>query len=202
MIKELDGLPPGVIGFETAGKLSAEDYRDVVLPALERAAASGEVRFVVVIPEFHGMSGGALWQDLKVGVEHLRAWKRIAVVTDIEWVDHMITLFGWMTPGEVRHFPLARSHFQSWSEQVSTPSSIFPVLVRSARRCGHLRCTIQSPSWASSVWSVCSAYQFSTYSMRSRERHLRNVVRNSLNLPLRPTSNCIDRKIEFDQSIS
>lgn len=33
MIKELDGLPPGVIGFETAGKLSAEDYRDVVLPA-------------------------------------------------------------------------------------------------------------------------------------------------------------------------
>jgi hypothetical protein len=49
-----------------------------------------------------------LWQDLKVGVEHLRAWKRIAVVTDIEWVDHMIALFGWMTPGEVRHFPLAQ----------------------------------------------------------------------------------------------
>jgi hypothetical protein len=38
--------------------------------------------------------------------------------------------------------------------------------------------------------------------MRSRDRHFRNVVRNSLNLPLRPTSNCIDRKIEFDQSIS
>ncbi|MNJ02503.1 hypothetical protein D3C73_1624750 [compost metagenome] len=38
--------------------------------------------------------------------------------------------------------------------------------------------------------------------MRSTERHLRKVVRNSLNLPLRPTWNCIDRKIEFDQSIS
>jgi hypothetical protein len=108
MIKELSGLPDGVIGFETTGKVRAEDYRDVVLPALERAAAGGEVRFVVVIGEFQGMSGGALWQDLKVGVEHLRAWKRIAVVTDIEWVEHMITLFGWMTPGEVRHFPLAQ----------------------------------------------------------------------------------------------
>ena len=108
MIKELSGLPAGVIGFETTGKLRAEDYRDVVLPALERAAAGGEVRFVVVIGEFQGMSGGALWQDLKVGVEHFRAWKRIAVVTDIEWVDHMIALFGWMTPGEVRHFPLAQ----------------------------------------------------------------------------------------------
>jgi len=107
MIKELSGLPAGVIGFETTGRLRAEDYCDVVLPALERAAAGGEVRFVV-ISEFQGMSGGALWQDLKVGVEHLRAWKRIAVVTDIEWMGHMITLFGWMTPGEVRHFPLAR----------------------------------------------------------------------------------------------
>ena len=108
MIKELSGLPAGVIGFEASGKLGAEDYRDVILPALERAAAAGDVRFVVVIPEFHGMSGGALWQDLKVGVEHLRAWKRIALVTDIEWMSHMTALFGWMTPGEVRHFPLAQ----------------------------------------------------------------------------------------------
>ena len=108
MMKELSDLPTGVIGFEVAGEIRAEDYRDVVLPALERAAAGGEVRFVVVIGEFQGMSGGALWQDLKVGVEHLRAWKRIAVVTDIEWVGHMLTLFGWMTPGEVRHFPLAQ----------------------------------------------------------------------------------------------
>jgi hypothetical protein len=108
MIRELSGLPAGVIGFEATGKLNAEDYRDVILPALERAAAAGDVRFVVVIPEFQGMSGGALWQDLKVGIEHLRAWKRIALVTDIEWMSQMTALFGWMTPGEVRHFPLAQ----------------------------------------------------------------------------------------------
>ena len=65
MIKELDGMPAGVSGFEATGMLRAEDYRDVVLPALERAAAGGEVRFVVVIPEFREMSGGAVWQDLK-----------------------------------------------------------------------------------------------------------------------------------------
>jgi len=52
--------------------------------------------------------GGALWQDLKVGIEHLRAWKRIASVTEIERINLMTTLFGWMTPGEVRQFPLAQ----------------------------------------------------------------------------------------------
>jgi hypothetical protein len=108
MIKELDGMPAGVIGFEATGMLRAEDYRDVVLPALERAAAGGEVRFVVVIPEFRGMSGGAVWQDLRVGVEHFRAWKRIALVTDIDWMTQMTALFGWMTPGQVRTFRLAQ----------------------------------------------------------------------------------------------
>ena len=105
MIKELSDLPAGVIGFEASGKLAAEDYRDVILPALERAAAAGEVRFVIVMRDFGGMSGGALWQDLKVGFEHLRAWKRIALVTDISWMRDLTSLFGWMTPGETKTFP-------------------------------------------------------------------------------------------------
>jgi len=107
MIQELSDLPEGVIGFEASGKIRAEDYRDVVLPALERAAATGEVRFVMVMRDFDGMSGGAVWQDLKVGIEHLRAWKRIAVVTDITWIRDLTSLFGWMTPGEVKTFRLA-----------------------------------------------------------------------------------------------
>ena len=108
MIRELSDMPAGVIGFEATGMLRAEDYRDVVLPALKRAAAGGEVRFVVVIPEFSGLSGGAVWQDLNVGFEHLRAWKRVALVTDIDWMGYTTTMFGWMTPGEVRHFRLAQ----------------------------------------------------------------------------------------------
>ncbi|MBV9356899.1 MAG: STAS/SEC14 domain-containing protein [Chloroflexi bacterium] len=108
MITQLHDMPAGVIGFETHGMIEAEDYRDVVLPALVRAAEAGDVRFLIVIPDFRGMSGGALWEDLKVGVQHLRAWKRVALVTDIEWMRHMTALFGWMTPGETKIFGLAQ----------------------------------------------------------------------------------------------
>ena len=108
MIEELNDLPAGVIGFEVSGRIRAEDYRDVVLPTLERAAATGEVRFVIVMRDFDGMSGGAVWQDLKVGIEHFRAWKRIALVTDITWMRDLTSLFGWMTPGETRTFALAQ----------------------------------------------------------------------------------------------
>ena len=108
MITALEGLPDGVVGFEATGKLKAEDYRDVILPALKRAAESGDVRFVVVIPDFDGFTGGALWEDLKVGIENFRAWKRIALVTDIHWMETVTSLFGWMTPGDVKHFSMAQ----------------------------------------------------------------------------------------------
>jgi SpoIIAA-like len=106
VITELQNLPDGVVGFEASGKLDAVEYRGVVLPALERAFSAGEVRFVIVLTDFQGMSGGAMWEDLKMGVEHLRAWKRIAVVSDIHWVTHLTDLFGWMTPGETKTFSL------------------------------------------------------------------------------------------------
>lgn len=115
MIEKLVDMPSGVIGFEVSGKVSAEDYRDTVLPAVTAAAQAGDVRFLLVVKGFDGMSGGALRQDLKVGVEHLRAWKRVALVTDLEWMTHLTSFFGWMTPGETRTFPLAaREEALAW----------------------------------------------------------------------------------------
>jgi hypothetical protein len=33
--------------------------------------------------------------------------KRIAVVTDVEWMVTGTEWFGWMMPGEIKHFPIA-----------------------------------------------------------------------------------------------
>jgi SpoIIAA-like len=108
MLKAIAGLPPGVLGFEADGELHADDYRNVLLPAVEAVLQRGEkVRIVLVFERFDGLSGGALWQDLRMGVEHLTSWKRIALVTDIDWMRDLAALFGWMTPGELKHFPLA-----------------------------------------------------------------------------------------------
>jgi len=116
MIEELDGMPDGVIGFEASGTLRAEDYRDILLPSLDRASKLGDVRLVVVIQEFKGISGGAIWEDLKIGFSHIRKWKRIALVTDIEWMSYLTSLFGWMTPGETKVFGLAeRDDAVAWA---------------------------------------------------------------------------------------
>jgi hypothetical protein len=116
MLDAISDLPPGVIGFEVSGELTADDYRNTLLPAIEAAAEGGDVRIVIVMPKFEGLSGGALWQDLKMGVEHWGKWKRVALVTDVEWMRNGVDWFGWMSPGEVKHFPMAeRSDAIAWA---------------------------------------------------------------------------------------
>jgi hypothetical protein len=107
MIRTLDDLPDGVIGFEADGEIRAEDYATILIPAVKQTRADGgDIRIVLVFPTFDGLSAGATWQDLRMGVEHLTHWKKIALVTDVEWMMHLSRLFGWMTPGEFKHFPL------------------------------------------------------------------------------------------------
>lgn len=107
MITVLESTPGNVIGFRASGTIEAQDYRDVLLPAVERAATAGEIRIVVVFEDFDELTGGAVLQDMKLGTNHLSAWKKTAFVSDIAWMQHLVALFGWMSPGEVRRFPLA-----------------------------------------------------------------------------------------------
>jgi hypothetical protein len=120
MFEPITGLPDGVIGFEAVGTVEASDYEDVLAPALTQAAASGGVRFVLVLGDrFTGYSAGAMKEDAGL-VAHAGAWKRTAVVSDLGWVAHLATAFGWMVPGKFKRFGLAeRDEAIAW---VAEPS--------------------------------------------------------------------------------
>jgi hypothetical protein len=108
MIAELDDMPPGTLGVRATGTLTAEDYRDVLIPQLRTAAQAGEIRLLFVISDFDKLELGALAEDFRVGITvgigHRHAWKRTAVVTDVDWIVKSIHMFAWMMPGEVRVF--------------------------------------------------------------------------------------------------
>lgn len=111
MIERIEGMPEGTVGFRASGEVSAEDYRAVLEPALREAAEAGEIRMLYAVDSEFSMDLGAMAQDAKVGlglgVGHHSAWRRTALVTDVEWVRRAIHLFAWMAPGEVRVFPAA-----------------------------------------------------------------------------------------------
>ena len=109
MIKLLSGMPAGVLGLEAIGDVEEEDYRDVVLPAVDAAIAKhGKVRLVYVLgPEFDEYDDDAAWEDLKLGVRHPTSFERIAIVTDARWAAPAIRLFSILWPGKARAFPLS-----------------------------------------------------------------------------------------------
>jgi hypothetical protein len=107
MFEPIAGLPGGVVGFEAVGTIEAADYEDVLMPALGRAAEGGDVRLVLVLGDrFAGYSPAAMREDAGL-VAHAQAWRRTAVVSDLGWVAHLSTAFGWMVPGKFKRFGLA-----------------------------------------------------------------------------------------------
>ena len=105
MIESLSDMPPGTSGLRASGKLTHSDYRDGIEPALQAGVATGGLRFVFVLTDFHGVEPGAWIEDVKTGLrvwfrEH-RAWRRFALVTDVDWVAKSTRMFSFLTPGEV-----------------------------------------------------------------------------------------------------
>ncbi len=109
MIERLTGLPDNVIGFSAHGHVTAADYEQHVVPAVEEVlVAHDKIRLLYQLGEdFEGFDVGALWEDTKVGLGHLAAWERIALVTDVDWLRTAAKAMGFMMPGEVRVFPNA-----------------------------------------------------------------------------------------------
>jgi hypothetical protein len=117
MINLVTDLPSNVVGLEAVGHVSADDYSNVLEPAVERALQQHDkLRLLYVLgEEFAGYSAGAAWEDAKLGISHWGAWERIAIVTDREWVRDGLRAFAWMLPGEVKVFALdARDAAGDW----------------------------------------------------------------------------------------
>ncbi len=107
MLEILGDLPDHVLGIRASGSVSAEDYERVLVPALEtKLTRHPRVRLLYHLSEdFDGYTGGAAWEDAKVGMRHFTAFERIAVVTDVDWVKTGVKAFGFIMPGEVRVYP-------------------------------------------------------------------------------------------------
>jgi hypothetical protein len=110
MLTLIEGLPQDVVGVEARGKVTAEDYERVLVPAVDEAkvkAGDGGVRLLYVLGhELPDYTAGAAWEDAKLGLGHLRSWERIAVVGDADWLRHAVHGLGWLMPGEIKVFAL------------------------------------------------------------------------------------------------
>jgi SpoIIAA-like len=106
MIKLLPNLPDHIVGIIASGHVTASDYETVLIPAVEATLKKhGSVRILYQLgPDFTGFSPGAMWDDMKLGIGHLKAWEKVAVVTDLDWIAGATRFFGFAMPCPVKVF--------------------------------------------------------------------------------------------------
>ena len=86
--------------------MTKSDYDLVLVPAVLKALRAHETirLYYETGADFAGIDPGAIWDDFKVGMEHLMRWQRVAVVTDVEWIRHAVRFFGFLMPSTTKLF--------------------------------------------------------------------------------------------------
>ena len=96
MLKIIEDLPDNVLGISAEGKITGTDYENVLIPALEeKLKANKKIRMLYHLgTNFTGFDLNAMLDDAKMGLKHLSAWDKIALVSDHEMINTFAKFFG------------------------------------------------------------------------------------------------------------
>ena len=120
MLEPIHNLPAGLFGLRAIGKVSKDDYDQVLQPLLEEARREGHrIRFLYHFgPEFEGFTAGGAWEDARIGLRYLRLFERCAIISDVSWIRGTTRVVGAVMPCPVRVFGSVE-----WQEAVAWLSS-------------------------------------------------------------------------------
>jgi len=102
MIQIIDGLPDNVVGIIAKGRVTNSDCDKVLKPAMESTLKRHDK--VRLYYEIGCRFPGAAWEDLRIGIEHIPQWERVAVVTDVGWVRPTVNALRFLISSDVRVF--------------------------------------------------------------------------------------------------
>ncbi len=106
MVELIESVPDNTIAITAVGKVTGKDYETVIIPLIEEKLGRHEkLRLLYHCgPEMDGFDAAAVWDDAKVGLAHLTAWEKIALVSDQHWILQSVKALGFLMPCEVRVF--------------------------------------------------------------------------------------------------
>ncbi|AKB75412.1 hypothetical protein MSLAZ_2151 [Methanosarcina lacustris Z-7289] len=106
MIEIIQGLPENILAVIASGKVTGEDYEKVLIPAIEdKIRKYGKIRMLYQLgQDFTGFTYDAMWDDARVGIWHLTAFEKVAVVSDVDWIIDAVKIFKFVIPCPVKTF--------------------------------------------------------------------------------------------------
>lgn len=107
MIHISDESAGNVLILEATGKLTDEDYKQVLIPRLEAIISEhGKARLLLDMGDrFEGWELKAMWDDAHFGLAHRKDFEKMAVIADRHWVEWALKVGALLIQGELKTFP-------------------------------------------------------------------------------------------------
>jgi hypothetical protein len=108
MIEVIPGFPGHVTAFRATGKVTKEDYYNVINPVVKNVVISfGKINYLLVLnTELRNYSIGAWIEDGLLGFRYFSKWKKFAVVTEKDSVKKFTNTFGIFLPCPTKAFKM------------------------------------------------------------------------------------------------
>ena len=106
MIKILPGSNGNILILGAEGKLTDQDYMDVLIPRLESIISEhGKARLLLDMgDEFYGWEAAALWDDVHFGLAHRNDFQKMGVIGGPKWVEWGLKIGSVAMSGELKCF--------------------------------------------------------------------------------------------------
>jgi hypothetical protein len=105
MMELIKGLPDNVVGIVGSGKITADNYEDVMIPAIhEKLKNYRKIRILYQLDENYAhYELGAFLEDAKV-TWHTFSFEKVAVVSDVHWIRDGVNLYRLFMPMPIKVF--------------------------------------------------------------------------------------------------
>jgi hypothetical protein len=109
MLRPIDDMPAGTIGFEAIGEVEDDDWEDAVEPILRQLIADGrKIRLLYLLgPKARQVESDAMGADVGFRARHAGSFERVAVVSDEDWMRPALTTLSFLLPGKAKGFRTA-----------------------------------------------------------------------------------------------
>lgn len=109
MLKRIEDMPAGTVGFEAHGEVEDDDWEEVVEPILrEELARGGKLRVLYLLgPNAQEVEGDAIEAGAGFRARHAMSFDRVAVVSDEDWLPPALKTLSFLVPGKAKGFRVA-----------------------------------------------------------------------------------------------
>jgi hypothetical protein len=106
MLRRMNDMPTGTIGFEAIGEVEDDDWERSVEPVLRSEIADGrKVRLLYLLgAQARDIEGDALKADTGFRARHATSFERVAVVSDEDWIGPALRALSVLLPGKAKGF--------------------------------------------------------------------------------------------------